>query len=733
MSEIKESKIFYIVIFSILALALFLRIFYLDLRPFHGDEGVNFIFMDNLIKHDRYRYDPENYHGPILYYLTLIPLSLWGLESSYFTKYFPMNGEYAFRIWSVILGFGVVLILLPLKKWLGKAGLLTAMAFTAISPTAVYYSRDNIHEMYLMFFTIGAFVCGYQYFTTSKSKYLYLSAIFIALMFAAKETTMVTIIIWCLSAIGASLFTSDPLPKFWKRFVESSKGAGKILKKPLFIIFFVITIITLCLILFFQDSYKKYEYKWFIALFTKGIAMLTIYTAFLMFFKNFRKNLTKVLFAWILFFIVLSILFSSFFSHSEGVGKFFKAFELWTHQGTVGSKHTKAFGYYFEILMQVEKPILLFGILGMIFSFWKRKPVDLFTAFFAIGSFLAFSLIPYKTPWCVQNIMLPMFLLTGLFFKYLFEITPGIIYKSLYTIVILVVLFNSLLLSAEVNYLAYDDSDFKIVYVQPDRSALELVKRIEELSNVLFIGKDTKLLMAAPSNLPLNWYLKDQKSDWFQRVMPNSDKYSIIVAERKQEKELDKMLKGNYSKEHYNFNPATGTFMILYYKIEKQVEPSTEFHYFNDTIDISGDEKKLNPGLLGTVYSNANFHGRKKDTVVDEKIQFIFNSEEEKTYKAPFSILWEGLIKIPKNGDYTFSSSSDDGSFVYIDNRMIVDNGGEHGIEYKAKQIYLAKGYHKIKVKYFDVGGGAIMELKWMQPSQSASELLNSDYIFHIE
>ena len=37
----------------------------------HHDEGVNGFFLTNLVRNAEYKYDPSNYHGPTLYYLTL--------------------------------------------------------------------------------------------------------------------------------------------------------------------------------------------------------------------------------------------------------------------------------------------------------------------------------------------------------------------------------------------------------------------------------------------------------------------------------------------------------------------------------------------------------------------------------------------------------------------------------------------------------------------------------------
>jgi len=730
MSENIKSKSFYILIFMILITAFFLRIYLLELRPLHSDEGVNFMFMDSLMKRNHYQYDPENYHGPTLYYMTLIPLYFFGTDTSDLPDEILPDDDFVYRICPMLLGFGVVLMLIPLRRYLGNAGLLTAMAFAAISPTAVYYSKDNIHEMYLMFFTVAAIVTGYLFFTTSKNRYLYLTAAFIALMYATKETTMVNMVIWCIAFVCASFFTTDKISNLIKRPIESLKVAFSIYKKPIFIFFILVSIMTLILILFMKDSYAKHELKWHISLLTKGIAMITIFTAFLMLFKNMRAKFWKILIAWVVFFVVLCIFFSSFFTHADGVGKFFKAFEMWTHQGTEGSKHTKSFGYFFKILLRFEWPILFLGFIGIIFAFWKRKPMDLFIAFSAIGTFFAFSLIPYKTPWCVQNIMVPLFLLSGLAIKYLFELTKAYVIRCAYVAIILVIFFMSLSLSADVNFINYDYDNFEIVYVQTNRSAKNLLNRVNELINVKYEGTDTKIMVDTDGTLPLNWYFRNHKLFWFNSIPNDLTKYSIVIGNKKQEQKLDTALGTEYRKENYNFNPSTGNALLLYFKDKDYVEPPPQKLFLTDVVDIK-DESKLEPGLYAIFYQNVYYRGKKLGKQIDKSINFRYDSEEEKPYPAPFSTLWEGFIKIPKTGDYFFSTISDDGSYIYIDDKLAVDNGGVHGMVRQSKEIYLKEGYHKIKIKYFDAGGGAIIQLKWMQIGKKAEEIITEKHLFH--
>ena len=68
--------------------------------------------------------------------------------------------------------------------------------------------------------------------------------------------------------------------------------------------------------------------------------------------------------------------------------------------------------------------------------------------------------------------------------------------------------------------------------------------------------------------------------------------------------------------------------------------------------------------------------------------------------------MFEGYIRIDQTGGYSFYTSSDDGSILMIDDNEIVNNDGNHGNEEKEGKCLLEKGYHKVKLMYFDNGGG---------------------------
>src|SRR5215218_9270260 len=89
-----------------IAAALALRIPKLDTRPFHNDEAVNAVKVTELWQYGRYKYDPDEYHGPSLHYATLPFLWLSGARSADELK------DSTLRLAPLMFGVGLILLLL---------------------------------------------------------------------------------------------------------------------------------------------------------------------------------------------------------------------------------------------------------------------------------------------------------------------------------------------------------------------------------------------------------------------------------------------------------------------------------------------------------------------------------------------------------------------------------------------------------------------------------------------
>lgn len=67
-----------------------------------------------------------------------------------------------------------------------------------------------------------------------------------------------------------------------------------------------------------------------------------------------------------------------------------------------------------------------------------------------------------------------------------------------------------------------------------------------------------------------------------------------------------------------------------------------------------------------------------------------------------------GYVEIPADGIYTFALLSDDGSYLKVDGKMVVDNDGEHSAREMIGQHAMRQGLHPLYVRYFDHNGGQL-------------------------
>jgi Ca2+-binding RTX toxin-like protein len=81
-----------------------------------------------------------------------------------------------------------------------------------------------------------------------------------------------------------------------------------------------------------------------------------------------------------------------------------------------------------------------------------------------------------------------------------------------------------------------------------------------------------------------------------------------------------------------------------------------------------------------------------------------------------FALRFSGFIDITTTGTYTFYTSSDDGSQLFINGQLVVDNGGLHGTQERAGAIHLTAGQHKIVVTMYEVGGGEFLSAAYEGP-----------------
>jgi alpha-mannosidase len=155
---------------------------------------------------------------------------------------------------------------------------------------------------------------------------------------------------------------------------------------------------------------------------------------------------------------------------------------------------------------------------------------------------------------------------------------------------------------------------------------------------------------------------------------------------------------------------STDVSSASFYKIEfkeaikepSQLQKGLVYKYFEGEFPKLPDFSKLKPVSEG----------------VSEKIGL-----QEKHRAEDYAMQWSGYVKIPAEGIYTFYLNSDDGSKLFVDDILAIDNDGNHAPMEIIGKMALKAGFHKIAVHFYQAKGGDALSLKFDGPGLEKQEL----------
>jgi uncharacterized protein (TIGR03663 family) len=207
--------------------------------------------------------------------------------------------------------------------------------------------------------------------------------------------------------------------------------------------------------------------------------------------------------------------YSGAFMNWSGVGGLFKTFEAWFQTGNKGNGHEKsAYNliwsnkswvnyYWLALLARYELPALLGLILCAACLLFKNLALRYF-AIFSVGTLLAYSLIAYKTPWCIISFSWPFLFLFG---AVLLLVPPGFI-RSAY-IGAGVALCISLGLCIRLNYFHYTTDTEPYVYVQSYKDVWKLTRPLLKMAKLDPVNYQLVGHLIRGSTYPFPWMLGD--------------------------------------------------------------------------------------------------------------------------------------------------------------------------------------------------------------------------------
>lgn len=150
---------------------------------------------------------------------------------------------------------------------------------------------------------------------------------------------------------------------------------------------------------------------------------------------------------------------------------------------------------------------------------------------------------------------------------------------------------------------------------------------------------------------------------------------------------------------------------------DKSMEKGLRYTYFEgDFSEKLPDFEQLTPIDYGIALNSA-------PNLIGEKNNMRFNQ---------YALRFEGWIDIPEDGIYTFFTSSDDGSKLYLHGQEIVNNDGSHRNQMSKGFIALKKGWAPIRIDYFQYNERQSLNIGMTTPDGKRKDL-SFEALWHIK
>lgn len=420
----------------------------IGLRPPHHDEGVNGWYVMQMWHQGFFRYDPSNYHGPLFFYLLQLSEIIFG------------KGIVALRMVTIIFSVLNIALVMAHRRFFDRIALWAALAM-AFSPAVIFYGRYAIHETVLIFFQL---LFSYGYFTyvrriSWRAGVVCMTAgIFGAL--TIKETFFIFFGTWLIAhylvwAIARVLPEAAVREETWLPAAKGKRGGARKTVRP-------------------------------------GFAP-----------PDSRVFLLRTVCAGAL---VSLFIFSGFLMNLQGMVDMFRALAPWMKTG-MASGHEKPFLYWLKLMRIYEWPALA-ALAAAALVVWRTSRHGRLWCAVAVGGVLAYSLIPYKTPWLILNLIWPLCFVFGYAVETLRQRWP-VAGKGLAYVTASLLIAASAWSAVRINYLHPADPGEPYVYTHSDPSIQQLTAHIERACARHPEYKNMRIVVATQQTWPLPWTLSD--------------------------------------------------------------------------------------------------------------------------------------------------------------------------------------------------------------------------------
>lgn len=338
----KEKRVWLTVGALFTIVSLFLRFYLLDNKPIHFDESINMWFVHQIWENGFFRYDPTNYHGPMMFYLIQAVQLFTGPDF--------ISTRAVAALFSALTSLLLWWAPLGENHSREKAALKWAAVFLLVSPAMGFYGRSGIHESTFVFFQVLGFLSFHFLAARDYRKFWWAFVAGLLGMMALKETFVILVLAWVPAAAVMAFHFRGAIA--WSQYRRD-----------------------------LTDSFKQKD------VLIPVLLMLCLFVG----------------------------LYSGFGANPKGLADFFIALMPWLKTGVHGSGHEKEFLHWTKFMGRYEFLTVAGALLSLPFlrKRFSNHAWILFYAVFALFNWLIYSLIPYKTPWCLISIFWPFAVLAG--------------------------------------------------------------------------------------------------------------------------------------------------------------------------------------------------------------------------------------------------------------------------------------------------------------------------------
>ena len=401
------------------------------------------------------------------------------------------------------------------------------------------------------------------------------------------------------------------------------------------------------------------------------------------------------------FVLVVVPFFAGFGGDPGGLVRLGETLAIWTNRGLEGGGHSQPWTTMLRWLVEAEPAWLLAALFALPSL---RRPADAAAFAWFVTAAAVYAAIPYKTPWCLVQIALPLTFLAGRGLANLAAHRWG-------RFLALLLVAGSIARVVDLAFVRYDEDGAPLVYVQTHR---ELHEAMGIVLDTLDRDPDATVRTLHHVRYPMNWYLRHR--DLIKTPLdeaPEALSDAVLLVAPKNDLEVRELITRPYLRKRFRLRDGHRLEVWL-------AEPSSQDHWERiapvpRTFEPPAPPGDLAPGWHITFHPG-RFEGEPPfHTESAGSIDRAWANDDEKPEWGPFYVRHEAWVRIDLPGRYAARLESDDGSRLWIDGRLVVDNWGL-GKRQAEGSRELGAGLHHVRVDWSDRGGPSHLRLRWKQP-----------------